>query len=185
MKRSLLLLIFFTHLFYPIYGQQKAIGKHTNALYACLPCGFDCDHLAFDKPGTCPQCGMQLVLKKSIVFTNISPAELCKIVSLRPNVILLDVRTPNEFAGKAEEKFGHLKNAINIPIQELKTRLDELKAYRNKEVIVYCSHNHRSPRASQLLTENGFKHIKNMTGGMSVWAESVGHLAASKALLVN
>ena len=184
MKRSLLLVLCLLGLTFQIYGQQKA-GKAGNGQYACLPCGADCDHEVFDKPGMCPHCGMRLVLKKSIVFKNISPAEVCKIVTAHPNVILLDVRTPDEFMGKANEKFGHLKNAINIPVQELESRLTELKNDKNKEIIVYCSHSHRSPRASHILTENGFANVKNMTGGMSVWIDSVGQLPAGKALLVN
>jgi len=128
---------------------------------------------------------MRLVLKKSIVFKNVTPAELCKIVAARPGVILLDVRTSEEFSGRSDEKFGHLKNAINIPVQQLESRLAELKDGKNKEIIVYCSHSHRSPRASHILTENGFTNVKNMTGGMSIWADSVGRLPAGKALLVN
>jgi rhodanese-related sulfurtransferase len=60
-----------------------------------------------------------------------------------------------------------LKKAINIPIQELESRISEISRYKNQEIIVYCSHSHRSPQASYLLTQNGFKDIINMSGGMS------------------
>lgn len=40
-------------------GQQQA----TRILYACPPCGLDCDRLTFDKPGACPACGMTLIEK--------------------------------------------------------------------------------------------------------------------------
>jgi rhodanese-related sulfurtransferase len=60
-----------------------------------------------------------------------------------------------------------LKNAINIPIQELENRISEISRYKNQEIIVFCSHSHRSPQASYILTQNGFKDIINMTGGMS------------------
>ncbi|GAB4031090.1 rhodanese-like domain-containing protein [Spirosoma gilvum] len=127
---------------------------------------------------------MRLVLKKNVVFQNISPIEVCKTVTERPGVILLDVRTPQEFEGQAAEKFGRLKNAINIPIQQLENRLAELESVKHKEIIVYCSHSHRSPRASHILTEHGFTNVKNMTGGMSTWAESVGNLPMGNALLI-
>src|SRR5205823_1700761 len=104
---------------YQVYSQKEA-SSQANELYACLPCGSDCDRMVVDKPGNCQHCGMPLALKKSIVFTNVTPAELCNIVAARPDVVLLDVRTPDEFAGRAAEKFGHLKNAINIPIQQLR-----------------------------------------------------------------
>ena len=183
MKQFLLLVLLLV--LHPAFGQTAGATKQAKTLYACVPCGHACDDLITNGPGTCAVCGMQRVLTSSIVFRNITPAELCQIVALRPNVILLDVRTPAEFAGQADERFGHLKNAINIPVQELESRLTELNNARNKEIIVYCSHNHRSPQASQLLTEKGFKNVKNMTGGMSIWADSVGHLAAAKALLVD
>jgi rhodanese-related sulfurtransferase len=183
MKPLLLLLVFLASA--PLSGYaQKANAQSGNDQYVCLPCGADCDHAVLDGPGTCPHCGMRLVLKKSVVFTNISPAELCKTVATRPNVILLDVRTPDEFLGKARKNFGRLKNAINIPVQELESRLAELNDAKNKEIIVYCSHSHRSPRASHILTENGFTNVKNMTGGMSVWNDSVGQLSMGRALLV-
>jgi rhodanese-related sulfurtransferase len=89
------------------------------------------------------------------------------------SVVFLDVRTPAEFNGTAEDKFGAIKNAINIPVQELESRINELEKYKDKEIIVYCSHSHRSPRASYMLTQRGFKKVTNMLGGMSVWKELV------------
>ena len=152
--------------------------------YVCLPCGSDCDKEAYDKPGECAHCHMKLVLSSTISFKNISPASLCSIMSKKPGTILLDVRTPEEFNGTAQENFGRLKGAINIPIQELENRINELTKYRNKDIIVYCSHSHRSPQASYLLTQKGFTHISNMQGGMSVWNEYVKDEGCSKKLLV-
>jgi rhodanese-related sulfurtransferase len=105
-------------------------------------------------------------------------------VTKTPSIVLLDVRTPEEFNGKADVKYGRLKNAINIPIQQLQSRLAELKQYKNREIIVYCSHSHRSPRASYLLTQNGFKHVTNMQGGMNVWNEQVTDKACSASIYV-
>lgn len=135
--------------------------------YKCLPCGLACDTISFSKPGTCTICSMELVRSNTITFKNIEPNAICYYMTTHPEAILLDVRTREEFEGMAEPNFGSLKNAINIPIQELKTRLTELSLYKNKEIIVYCSHSHRSPQAAYLLTQNGFKQVANMSGGMS------------------
>ncbi len=183
MKHLPFLVLLLCGLFKQVYGQDKAPVQATEQ-YVCLPCGSDCDHAVLNEPGTCLHCHMPLVRKSTVVFKNITPAELCEIVAERPDVLLLDVRTPEEFTGQAEEKFGHLKNAVNIPVQELESRLTELNEAKNKEIIVYCSHNHRSPRASYLLIVHGFTNIKNMTGGMATWADSVSHTAMGKALLV-
>ena len=69
---------------------------------------------------------------------------------MHPGVVLLDVRTGDEFNGKAKPDFGRLKNAINIPIQELDKRLSELDQHKGKQIIVYCSHSRRSPQASSI-----------------------------------
>jgi len=114
---------------------------------------------------------MALVDRSTIVHKNIQPDKMCSLNE--KNIVFLDVRTPAEFNGIAEDKFGAIKNAINIPVQELETRIKELEKYKDKEIIVYCSHSHRSPRASYMLTQNGFKNVTNMLGGMSVWKDLV------------
>lgn len=85
---------------------------------------------------------------------------------------MLDVGTKAEFEGKADPNFGTLKNAINIPVQELESRLSTISSFKNKEIIVYCSHSHRSPRASHLLTQNGFTKVINMPGGTCVMSDN-------------
>jgi rhodanese-related sulfurtransferase len=139
------------------------------AQYQCIPCGSECDAASYDKPGNCTHCNMQLVRKSTIQFKSISPEQLCDYVSKHPNVVLLDVRTKDEYDGKTDD-YGTLKNAINIPIQELEKRAGELE--KEKEIIIYCSHSKRSPRASYFLTQHGFKNVINMEGGMSTMKEN-------------
>lgn len=136
--------------------------------YVCLPCGRDCDKRVYDKPGTCPHCGMKRVKNSTVKFGGIEPSQVCNYISRNPNVVLLDVRTKEEFEGRSHPDYGTLKNAINIPIQELDSRLTELAAYKGKEFIVYCSHGQRSSQASYVLMQNGFEKVKNMTGGLRV-----------------
>ncbi len=139
--------------------------------YACIPCGFDCDEATFDKPGSCSSCKMELVNKESITFKNILIDSLCRLTD--SNTIFLDVRTVEEFKGTAPDKFGAIKNAVNIPIQDVEKRKKELDKFKNKNIVVYCSHAHRSALASYQLTQNGFSNVHNMLGGMSVWKEKM------------
>lgn len=134
--------------------------------YVCMPCGLDCDSKVYDKPGTCPRCMMQRVKKSTVVFKSIAPEELCGYVA-KHDVVLLDVRSKKEFEERATPNYGTLKNAINIPIDDLDSRLSELNAFKNKEIIVYCSHSQRSSRVSYALTQKGFTNITNMAGGLS------------------
>jgi rhodanese-related sulfurtransferase/DNA-directed RNA polymerase subunit RPC12/RpoP len=150
-----------------------SFAVHQKKEYVCLPCGRECDHATYDKPGTCTSCGMELVEKSTIKFKDLSFEEVCARLKANPKAVLLDVRTPAEFAGSSEgESFGHFKNAININVEELSKRLNEINKYKNQEVLVYCSHSHRSPRASYLLTTSGFKNVSNVAGGVSTISQS-------------
>ena len=151
-------------------NKENPITKN-GAAYACLPCGASCDTAVYHKPGSCSHCNMELVDKSTIIHKNIQPENMCSLETGK--VIFLDVRTPEEFNGSAEQKFGAIKNAVNINVEELQARIAELEKYKEKEIVVYCSHSHRSPRASYILTEAGFKNVTNMTGGMNVWKDQV------------
>jgi rhodanese-related sulfurtransferase/DNA-directed RNA polymerase subunit RPC12/RpoP len=139
--------------------------------YVCTPCGADCDKTIHAEPGVCKHCNMKLIDKSTIIHKDIQPNLMCSLDA--KEIVFLDVRTPAEFNGTAAQKFGAIKNAINIPIQELEARMGELEKYKDKEIVVYCSHSRRSPRASYMLTQNGFKRVTNVTGGMSVWKDYV------------
>jgi rhodanese-related sulfurtransferase len=163
--------------------------KKTNAIlqYTCLPCGIACDNTIYPQAGKCGQCNMQLVDKKTVRFNSIEPADLCNFISTKgkKNVILLDVRTGREFKGEAEVNYGRLDGAINIPVQELESRIAELSKYKNQEIIVYCSHSHRSPQASYLLNQQGFNTVSNMNYGMSEWKTKVKPNNCNNTLFVN
>ena len=106
-------------------GQPKAANNTGEPAekYVCLPCGSSCDTILATSPGgTCKHCMMEMVKKSSIVHGNVAPQDLYPHIlkAGSSNVLLLDVRTAEEFKGTAPDKFGRLKNAINIPVQELK-----------------------------------------------------------------
>ncbi len=138
--------------------------------FVCMPCGYSCDSTVYKLPGSCPTCTMSLVEKSTVHFDNIDFAEMCDRVKKNKNILLLDVRTKGEFSGENMEinSFGHLKNAVNINVAELASRLNELEPYKEMEIIVYCSHSHRSPRATYIMTNNGFKKVSNVVGGVSI-----------------
>ncbi|WP_121616083.1 sulfurtransferase TusA family protein [Virgibacillus halodenitrificans] len=77
------------------------------------------------------------------------------------NLTILDVREPAEFA------FGHIPNAINIPLGDLEERMKELD--KDNELHVICRTGNRSDLAAQKLTEKGFPNVKNVIPGMSTW----------------
>lgn len=165
---SLFLLFLAIHIHYSSSNGQHRARTITGGSYQCMPCGRDCDNDVYDKPGKCPHCQMDLVEKSTVHFKTIESSMLCQYVAEHPSVVLLDVRTKEEFEGTANPDYGTLKNAINIPVQELQKNIAALASYKDKEIIVYCSHSHRSPQACYILTQNGFPNVTNMAGGMSV-----------------
>lgn len=76
---------------------------------------------------------------------------------------LIDVRT------KIEYENGHLDNAILMPVDEIRDRLNELD--KEKETLLYCQVGLRGYIASRILQQNGFK-VKNMTGGYRTYSAS-------------
>jgi len=76
--------------------------------------------------------------------------------------ILLDVRTRGEHAS------GAIPNSVNIPVDELRSRMNELP--KDKEIITYCAVGLRGYLALIILTANGFKNVKNLSGGYKTYA---------------
>ncbi|MFQ6137187.1 MAG: rhodanese-like domain-containing protein [Candidatus Hydrothermarchaeales archaeon] len=86
----------------------------------------------------------------------------------KDDFILLDVRTPMEF----EE--GYIEGAILIPYMELERRHLELKAPKDKEIVVYCKAGVRSKKGAKKLVELGYTNVKNMDAGTDGWAAAGG-----------
>ena len=85
--------------------------------------------------------------------------------------LLLDVREPWEV------NIAKIEGSLNIPMDEIPGRLEELKDRINNdsasEIVVYCHLGGRSASVSAYLMENGFKNVLNMIGGIKKWGETV------------
>ena len=75
---------------------------------------------------------------------------------------IIDVRNEKELNG------GWIPNAINIPLDELRGRLDELKQ-NEKPIYIYCAKGMRGYLASLILTQTNFKSVYNIAGGFKMW----------------
>ena len=75
---------------------------------------------------------------------------------LKHGAQLIDVRSPEEY------KTGHLKNAVNIPLQQLGSNLSKIR--KDKPVITYCASGMRSSAAKNMLKERGFGEVYNGGG---------------------
>jgi rhodanese-related sulfurtransferase len=79
--------------------------------------------------------------------------------------LLVDVRTPGEYQG------GHVPGAVNIPLQSLPERMNELAGHRDQPVYVICEVGGRSAQAARQLADKGFQAV-NITGGTRAWREA-------------
>ena len=77
------------------------------------------------------------------------------------DLIILDVREPKDFNN------GHLLNAKNIPIEDIDKRMDELRNYKSKDIIVYCNTGRKSAEVAEKLVEHGFTDVTNIVDGVS------------------
>lgn len=101
----------------------------------------------------------------SVVMKDISATQLSTAIVTDSLLIVLDVRKPAELTGE----LGQIKGAINIPVDDLEDRLDELTKYKqNHHIAVVCRSGNRSKRATVILTENGF-NATNVLGGMKAY----------------
>lgn len=82
---------------------------------------------------------------------------------LQQGVTLVDVRTPAEYA------LGHIEGSVNLPVGELRNRLDELD--KSNLLYIYCQSGQRSYLASRILAGNGFD-VSHLAGGYRLYASA-------------
>jgi adenylyltransferase and sulfurtransferase len=105
-------------------------------------------------------------------FQECSASEYHDKVRLRalPHV-LLDVRDEVQY------HMCNLSGSINIPLSELKERLEEVKSVRGEGLPIYvmCRRGINSKKATQLLCDNHFENVFNVRGGLTSWSKEVDH----------
>lgn len=99
-------------------------------------------------------------------YDSVPARKAAEMIQRDSSLVLLDVRTPEEYAGE----LGHLQGAILIPVQELQARVGELDTVRGRTILVYCRSGRRSLTASEILVGHGHVPV-NVEGGMIDWNE--------------
>lgn len=94
----------------------------------------------------------------------IEPTELLEKLNADATPLVIDVRTPDEF------NQGHIPGAINIPMDDLPTRLSEIP--KERPIVSYCNMRHpgnsRGERAAQFLKDSGYQALA-IDGGFIEW----------------
>lgn len=79
-----------------------------------------------------------------------------QLADVSPDTLVVDVRTPEEFAR------GAVPGAVNIPVDDLRNRLDELPG--DRPIVAYCQVGMRGYLATRILAQHG-RHVRNLSGG--------------------
>jgi len=103
--------------------------------------------------------------RKLLGFTAVDPNDAVRLMN-QEDAAVLDVREDGEF------NEGHILNAIHIPLGLLEARLDEIEAYKEKPLIVYCRSGQRSAKAGAILRRQGFQSLYKLSGGMMAWTSA-------------
>lgn len=82
-----------------------------------------------------------------------------------PNEVILDVRRPDEYSE------GHMPKALNIPVDQLATRTEELKHFA--KIFIHCKRGGRAKTAFETLGNLGLNNLVCIhDGGMDMWIEN-------------
>jgi len=112
-------------------------------------------------------CGMPAREASEPELASVRAVELRARLDRGEDLLLLDVRNPDEF-----EK-ASLPAARLLPLTELGERIEELAEWRARPVVVHCHHGGRSAEACRLLIDSGFELVENLDGGIEAWSLTV------------
>ena len=97
---------------------------------------------------------------------DISQEDLLKRMEEKKEQVILDVRSDKEF------KNGHIAGAKHIPFDELAKRVDELKDFKDTDIVIYCQSGRRAGIAAKTLKEAGFTKLLHLDGDWGAWSKN-------------
>jgi phage shock protein E len=97
---------------------------------------------------------------------NVTPDQAEKLLKEKKDIVVLDVRTPEEF------KEGHIAGAKNVDFQSEDFKKQVAALDKSKTYLLHCAAGGRSARALKVLDEDKFSHVYHLNGGFSAWKEA-------------
>ena len=110
---------------------------------------------------------LTLVLFTTFAQANIKtiqPQTMLKLIEKQQAPLIIDVRSAEEFYQ------GHIPGARNIDYKLL-SKSQQLNAYKEKDIVLYCHSGRRAQIASQILQEKGFNQLITLQGNMIEWQQ--------------
>ena len=107
-------------------------------------------------------CGRENSSPHEVTYEQITPVEAKALMDSEQEYMILDVRTPEEFAE------GHIEGAILIPDYEIGEKAESILTDKDQLILVYCRSGRRSKNAASELEALGYTNIKEF-GGIIDW----------------
>jgi len=109
-------------------------------------------------------CTLLGILIANLLATNtgVGTAEAVNLIN-RENALVIDTRAASDFAA------GHIIDAVNIPLDELKTLPERLKKHRERPLIVCCATGNLAAQGVRWLKQQGCARALVLKGGISAW----------------
>ena len=89
--------------------------------------------------------------------------ELYNAIKNKDDCIILDVRTPHEF------ERGKIEGSVNLPVDEVEEKIEQLITDKNKKIYVYCLSGSRSVFAVSEMIKLGYKNVFDIAHGLLAW----------------
>ena len=97
-------------------------------------------------------------------FKRLNASEFNALKANGASPYLLDVRQPFELTA-----FGAIPGVVNIPLGDLRSRMNELPGDKEQMIVVICQSGNRSQNAAKMLTDAGYSNVHNLDGGTMGW----------------
>lgn len=92
---------------------------------------------------------------------NLSSDDFKQRMKENNDYVLIDIRRPAEYSQ------GHIPNALNIPLSQLRSRVKAIP--RDKDMLIYCRNGIKSRHAGRILKRKGFSSVGQLRGGIVWW----------------
>jgi len=103
-----------------------------------------------------------------ISLTFIEPAQLKQRIDKAAELVVVDVRNPEEYSGPR----GHIPGARNVPIVDMPAQLSDIASATGCLVVTTCGSSGRGEKAAEIMMQNGFEQVAVLRGGLAAWSEA-------------
>ena len=114
-----------------------------------------------------PKSGMDLINEAKQRIREVSPKDVQAMRGRKEDIVLLDVREPNEW------NLGHVPGAVHIPRGMLESKVEQAIP-RDRTIVVYCAAGNRSALAADTMQQMGYGKVTSMSGGWRDWVGAGG-----------